>query len=462
MESSPSSAAAPPRTLPTTATEDEVEALVALERAAFDRQYRMWAVRVDRRGTSYALDVLRPYLCALPKVRGVRPLKDPAAAGATAGTPAAAADAVQYNGVLLSEQWCDFEALPEAVLDAVARVPGASVCRLPVRLGYEHLSADQVLRTLLPAPLSESVPSSFEIVGHIAHLNLREEYLPYKRLIAQVLLDKNGPRVRTIVNKCSTIATEYRTFPLEVLAGEPDLEADVYENGCHFRLNLATVYWNSRLSSEHARLVSEFRPGEVIADLFAGVGPFAVPAAKKGCVVYANDLNPQSHHYLVANVQRNHVARSVHTKNLDARAFVRELAARSVRLDHVVMNLPASAELFLDSLASESQDAIGNPRVHCHMFTRDLDAPEADCLRRARAVLGRNPFNVSSVVVRDVAPKKWMVCLAFHLFESPPPPEPEAAALAPVPAPVSSAVETNFRGCGAASGPPAKRPKNGK
>ena len=34
-------------------------------------------------------------------------------------------------------------------------------------------------------PEGWEIPSSFETVGHIAHLNLREEYEPYKEVIGQ-------------------------------------------------------------------------------------------------------------------------------------------------------------------------------------------------------------------------------------------------------------------------------------
>jgi len=52
-----------------------------------------------------------------------------------------------------------------------------------------------------------------------------------------------------------------------------------------------------------------FNPTVILltGDVFAGVGPFAIAAAKKGCIVYANDLNPASYKYLQENVVLNKV-----------------------------------------------------------------------------------------------------------------------------------------------------------
>ena len=48
----------------------------------------------------------------------------------------------------------------------------------------EPLHRCMPLQKLLPAGVE--VPTSFECVGHIAHLNLRDEHLPYKYVIGQV------------------------------------------------------------------------------------------------------------------------------------------------------------------------------------------------------------------------------------------------------------------------------------
>ena len=77
------------------------------------------------------------------------------------------------------------------------------------------------------------------------------------------------------------------------------------------------MYWNSRLHTEHERLVQLFSPDNVIADVFAGVGPFALPAAKKGCGVLANDLNPESYKWLLRNVEINKVRRAAHGPSLN-------------------------------------------------------------------------------------------------------------------------------------------------
>ena len=143
-------------------------------------------------------------------------------------------------------------------------------------------------------PKGSEIPSSFEQVGHLIHLNIREDLLPYKYIIGQVLLDK-VPSCRTVVNKVGKIDTVFRTFDMEVLAGEDNTVVSLKEEDCIFKFDYRKVYWNSRLQFEHTRLV------------FCGIGPFVLPAAKKGCIVYGNDLNPECYRYLNENLALNKV-----------------------------------------------------------------------------------------------------------------------------------------------------------
>ena len=101
--------------------------------------------------------------------------------------------------------------------------------------------------------------------------------------------------------------SEFRTFEYEVLAGPDDLDVEITEGGCVFRFDYAKVYWNSKLETEHRRIINLFKPGEVVCDVMAGIGPFAVPAGKKGVFVWANDMNPQSYDYLQKAIRANKV-----------------------------------------------------------------------------------------------------------------------------------------------------------
>ena len=198
---------------------------------------------------------------------------------------------------------------PDVVVSAVQQHKLELITEHTLELGYEHLSSDQILEALLPTPVvaSDGVPTSFTIVGHIAHLNLLPVFLPFRFLIGHVLLSKHASTLRTVVNKLDSIDTQFRYFAMELLAGTPEYIATVSESDCLFEFDFRSVYWNSRLHAEHMRLIEQCRPNQVLADVMAGVGPFAVPAAKRGTWVLANDLNPSSWQSLEKNARKNKV-----------------------------------------------------------------------------------------------------------------------------------------------------------
>lgn len=300
-----------------------------------------------------------------------------------------------------------------------------------VKVEYLHWSIDAVLRALVPANVT--IPSSFETIGHIAHLNLREEHAPYKKLIGEVMLDKLGPRIRSVVNKLQSTGGPYRTFKMEVLAGESDMETTVKESGCTFKLNFADVYWNSRLETEHRRIVQSLKKDDILADAFCGIGPFTVPASKqKRCkMVYANDLNPASVKYLNENVRLNKIDKShISTSCSCARSFLRKLVQEDrVPITRVVMNFPAGAPEFLDVFRGLYNTWDGErpkmPLVHCYCFVKGVEDID-DARRRVRmallateeecADLPDDAVNIREV--RDVAPRKRQVCVTFRVPES--------------------------------------------
>ncbi|XP_018545710.1 tRNA (guanine(37)-N1)-methyltransferase [Lates calcarifer] len=292
-----------------------------------------------------------------------------------------------------------------------------------LQLTYDNLKSEEVLEAVLPQ--GQDVTSGFSRVGHIAHMNLRDHQLLFKNLIGQVIMDKN-PGVTCVVNKTNIIDSTYRNFKMEVLAGEENMVAKVKENGVTYEFDFSRVYWNPRLSTEHQRVVQLVKRGDTVFDVFAGVGPFAIPAARLGANVLANDLNPESYRWLQHNCKVNKVDSKVRTFNLDGREFIQgpvkqELPAllKAKTNVHVVMNLPALALEFLDAfrglLHEESPCDDNLPTVHCYGFSKD-DDPDTDVVKRASRSLGLPLENRCSVhFVRNVAPNKDMMCVRFTL-----------------------------------------------
>ncbi|KAJ6886949.1 hypothetical protein NC651_027334 [Populus alba x Populus x berolinensis] len=294
-----------------------------------------------------------------------------------------------------------------------------NLVRCKLTLFYDYWQMNEILEALLPRDMI--IPSAFETVGHIAHLNLRDEHLPYKKLIAKVVLDKNKPKIQTVVNKIDAIHNDYRTMQLEVLAGNHSLVTMVVENGLRFHVDLAAVYWNSRLASERQRLLNGFTHNDVLCDVFAGVGPIALSAAKIVKHVYANDLNPCAVQYMEKNSVLNKLERHIEIFNMDGRRFIDAMYAsqKAQSITQVVMNLPNDAVEYLDAFRGvckhkPKDKEYALPMIHVYGFSKARD-PEFDFHERIRIALQEVAVNVEMRRVRQVAPGKWMLCASFRL-----------------------------------------------
>ena len=119
---------------------------------------------------------------------------------------------------------------------------------------------------------------------------------------------------------------------MECIAGDSStFETIVNEDKVRFKVDVSRVYWCSKLGSERNRMIeSILREGDVLCDMFCGIGPLAVKAAvKKKIRVIANDLNPACYEFIKQNIKMNKVEKLVVPFNMDAREFVRMVVKKS-------------------------------------------------------------------------------------------------------------------------------------
>lgn len=395
------------------------------------------------------------------------------------GKSLACDNGIVVKGVLLNDSISSVEEASQKLskdAQEFLRKTQAKIIPYEYVLDYDFWKAEEILRAVLPVEFLDEIPTGFTVTGHIAHLNLRQEFKPYSALIGQVILDKNG-KIETVVDKVSSIATKFRTFPMKVIAGrDNDLIVTQKESNCSFKFDFSKVYWNSRLHTEHERLVKQyFQKGQVVCDVFAGVGPFAIPAGKKNVIVLANDLNPESFKYLKENIILNKTQKFVRPYNLDGAEFIKrslsllqnwrateENATITVpvktsnhrkkpkvegqlqplsqpqplqipipfEISHFVMNLPDSSISFLNQfigLFDGHPDILQMPWIHVHCFEKygndeDLSMEELHERVHKRITVELNTSNnvlpisdLSFHLVRKVSPTKPMFCVSFQL-----------------------------------------------
>jgi len=261
--------------------------------------------------------------------------------------------------------------------------------------------------------LKNERPSSFDLIGHIAIIEIPEKLKKKKKLIAKIIMSLNK-HIKTVLEKASERKGIYRIRKYRFLAGEKKFETIHKEYGCVFKLDPTKVYFSPRELTERQRIASQVKEDEVVMVMFAGVAPYAIQIAKRQPnvkEVIAIEINPIAVKYAKENVILNKVQDKVKVIEGDVREKCKDFYGKC---DRVVMPLPKGAEDFLD-IAINCLKKEGY--VHFYNWGEEPNIFE-NAGKIVEEKLGKMGVKYKIVNKRKVlpyAPRKWKVCLDIYV-----------------------------------------------
>ena len=132
------------------------------------------------------------------------------------------------------------------------------------------------------------------------------------------------------------------------------------------------VFFSPRLSTERNRISDLVKDGEIVINMFGGIGMFSIMAAKKKkCTVYNIDINPDAARLCEKNISLNKLTGNVISLHGDASQIIKEkLEGKG---DRVLMLLPERSDEFLDSaIDATKKNATLHYYSHIHADKKTL------------------------------------------------------------------------------------------
>ena len=212
----------------------------------------------------------------------------------------------------------------------------------------------KALEEILTTRESDELISAFDQIGDIIIVRIPNSLLSKKKIIGETLL-KEVKIAKSVFYQASAVEGDFRTRNLEVLAGDSSTETEYKEFGCKFTVDVENAFFSPRLSTERERIANLTQEGEVLTNMFAGIGMFSVMAAKKKkCTVYSLDINPVASKLCEKNIAMNKLVGKIISINGNASEIIADqLMDKS---DRTLMLLPERSDEFLESAINTTKD----------------------------------------------------------------------------------------------------------
>jgi len=261
---------------------------------------------------------------------------------------------------------------------------------------------------------------SYDIIGDIVVIRVPEALQQHSKIVAETVMQTHK-RVRSVWRQVGPVSGDLRLRELEWVAGDRRVETVHREHGCVFKVDIERCYFSPRLSYERMRIARQAQLGEVIVNMFAGVGCYSIIIARhsEASKVFSIDINPVAVQCMRENVELNKVKEQVFPLEGDAKKIVEE-GLRNVA-DRVLMPLPERAYEYLD-FAVMALGLTGG-WIHYYDFEhagKDEKPVEKIKMKVAGKLenLGVNFETFFGRVVRHTGPNWYQVVLDVKIFQS--------------------------------------------
>ncbi len=274
----------------------------------------------------------------------------------------------------------------------------------------ERFEGPRSIGEVLREKLGDAAPriTSYSIVGDIAIISITPGIAGREALVGEAIT-RVQRNIKAVYGKIGTEG-DYRVQRLIHLYGEKRTHTVYRENGLRFWVDIASMYVNPRLASEHLRIALAAGDGEKVLDMFSGFGGFPINiAAMRRVVAVAVDLNPAALEALRRSLSLNRLRGIVEAMQADSSILSRILRGGFTR---IIMNLPHRSHEYLGEACS-----LASPQAWIHVYVVASRGEEA-AGRVVESALREGcpePSLKNTRRVLDYAPYKYIYAVDMQL-----------------------------------------------
>lgn len=274
------------------------------------------------------------------------------------------------------------------------------------------------LKKLLDAYLDiekiKLIPSGYDLIGHVAVLEIPDKLKKKKEIIAKAILQVHK-NIKTVLEKCSERKGMFRIRKYKFLAGNRKFETVHKEYGCQFKLNPTKAYFSPRELTERQRIAEQVKSNEVVMVMFGGISPFPIIIAKKQLKVkkiISVEINPVATKYAKENIRLNKMS----DKIIAVQGDVREKCVKWYgKCDRVLMPLPLGSVGFIDVAVKCLKKKGGIIHFYNWGEEENLFDNALDVIQENMKILKKKYKVLNMKKVLPYAPKKFKVCIDFKV-----------------------------------------------